>query len=67
MTCQTNHEQSEGKAWGGLLFLAMAMGLLLFGLAGPIEYWQARAYLGVYFGGPLLILLYLMKRDPALL
>src|SRR5262249_47635749 len=57
----------KARAWRGLLFLAMAMGLLLFGLAGTIEYWQAWAYLGVYFGGSLLILLYLMKRDPALL
>ena len=57
----------KARAWRGLLFLAMAMGLLLFGLAGTIEYWQAWAYVGIYFGGSLLILLYLMKRDPALL
>src|SRR5262245_6949081 len=57
----------KARAWRGLLFLAMAMGLLLFGLAGTIEYWQAGAYLGVYFGGSLLNLLYLMKRDRALL
>src|SRR5262249_18009925 len=57
----------KATAWSGLLFLAMATGLLLFGLAGTIEYWQAWACLGVYFGGSLLILLYFMKRDPALL
>src|SRR5215813_6875915 len=57
----------KARAWRGLLFLAMAMGLLLFGLAGTIEYWQAWAYLGVYFGGSLLILLYLLQADPALL
>ena len=57
----------KARAWRGLLFLAMVMGLLLFGLAGTIEYWQAWGYLGVYFGGSLLILLYLMQADPALL
>src|SRR5262245_53108682 len=57
----------KARAWRGLLFLAITMGLLLFGFAGTIDYWQAWAYLGVYFGGSLLILLYLMNRDPALL
>jgi protein-S-isoprenylcysteine O-methyltransferase Ste14 len=57
----------KARAWRGLLFLAMVMGLLLFGLAGTIEYWQAWAYLGVYFGGSLLILLYLLQADPVLL
>src|SRR5262245_7003196 len=57
----------KARAWRGLLFLAMIMGLLLFGLAGTIQYWQAWAYLGVYLGGSLLILLYLLQADPALL
>ena len=57
----------KARAWRGFLFLAMVMGLLLFGLAGTIEYWQAWAYLGVYFGGSLLILLYLLRADPVLL
>src|SRR5262245_61004487 len=57
----------KARAWRGLLFLAMAMGLVLFSVAGTIEYWQAWAYLAVYFAGSVLILLDLMKRDPALL
>src|SRR5215467_10494897 len=67
MTYQWIMSNVKARAWRGLLFLAMAMGLLLFGIAGTIEYWQAWAYLGVYFCGSLLILLYLMKTDPALL
>jgi len=55
------------KAWLGLVFLALAMGLLLFLSAGTVQYWQAWTYLAVYFAASLLITLYLMKRDPALL
>jgi protein-S-isoprenylcysteine O-methyltransferase Ste14 len=55
------------KAWLGLVFLAIVMGLLLFLLAGTAQYWQAWGYLVVFFGASLLITLYLMKKDPALL
>jgi protein-S-isoprenylcysteine O-methyltransferase Ste14 len=55
------------KAWLGLNFLAIAMGLLLFGPAGTLHYWQAWAYLVIFFGASFLITLYLMKNDPALL
>ena len=55
------------KTWLGFLFLAVAMGILLFVPAGTIRYWQAWVYLGVFFGASLLITLYLMKHDPALL
>jgi len=55
------------KAWLGFLFLAMAMGLLLFVPAGTIDYWQAWVFLAVYFTGSLFVILYLMKQDPALL
>jgi protein-S-isoprenylcysteine O-methyltransferase Ste14 len=43
------------------------MGLLLFVPAGTVHYWQAWIYIGLYFGASLLITLYLMKKDPALL
>jgi protein-S-isoprenylcysteine O-methyltransferase Ste14 len=43
------------------------MGLLLFVPAGTARYWQAWIYLAVFFGSSLLITLYLMKKDPALL
>ncbi|SPF31430.1 conserved membrane hypothetical protein [Syntrophobacter sp. SbD1] len=55
------------KAWLGLVFLAIVMGLLLFATAGTARYWQAWGYLAVFFGASLLITLYLMKNDPALL
>jgi protein-S-isoprenylcysteine O-methyltransferase Ste14 len=51
----------------GFAFLAIVMGLLLFIPAGTVRYWQAWVYLAVYFGTALLITLYLMKKDPALL
>jgi protein-S-isoprenylcysteine O-methyltransferase Ste14 len=55
------------RAWLGLICLAVIMGLLLFLAAGTVRYWQAWLYLGVFFGVSVLITLYLMKRDPALL
>lgn len=55
------------KAWLGLVFLATIMGLLLFLIAGTARYWQAWGYLAVFFGASVLITLYLIKKDPALL
>jgi hypothetical protein len=55
------------KAWLVVLFLAVAMGLLLFVPARTIDYWQAWLFLAVYFTGSLFVSLYLMKQDPALL
>ena len=46
------------KPWLGFLFLAVAMGLLLFVLARTIDYWQAWLFLAVYFTGSLFISLY---------
>ena len=55
------------KAWLGIGFLAIAMGLLLFLPAGTAQYWQAWVFLAVFFGASLLITVYLMKKDTALL
>jgi protein-S-isoprenylcysteine O-methyltransferase Ste14 len=55
------------KAWLGLFFLALVMGLLLFVSAGTFYYVQAWGYLAVFFGASILITLYLSKYDPALL
>jgi protein-S-isoprenylcysteine O-methyltransferase Ste14 len=57
----------QQRAWLGLVFLAMVMGLLLFVPAGTIGYWQAWIFLTVFFGTSLLITIYLMKKNPALL
>ncbi|HKA45341.1 MAG TPA: isoprenylcysteine carboxylmethyltransferase family protein [Burkholderiales bacterium] len=57
----------DAKALFALAVLGMVMGLLLFVPAGTVHYWQAWAYLSVFMGASLLITLYLMKHDPALL
>jgi protein-S-isoprenylcysteine O-methyltransferase Ste14 len=55
------------RALLGLIFTTAVMGLLLFSFAGTVQYWEAWAYLGVFFSASFLITLYLMKKDPALL
>jgi protein-S-isoprenylcysteine O-methyltransferase Ste14 len=55
------------KAWLGLIFVSLAIGLLLFITAGTIYYWQAWIYLAFFFGFSFFITLYLMRKDPALL
>ena len=55
------------QAWIRLAALAVVMGLVLFLPAGTTRYWQAWAYLAVFFGASFLITLYLIKNDPALL
>src|SRR5262249_36629698 len=55
------------KAWLGLVFLATIMGLLLFLISGTTRYWQALGYLAIFFGASILITLYLIKKDQALL
>ena len=47
--------------------LAIVMALVLFGGAGTVRYTEAWIYLGIFFTASLLITLYLMKHDPALL
>jgi protein-S-isoprenylcysteine O-methyltransferase Ste14 len=55
------------KAFGGLLFLLLAMAALLFIPAWTLDFWQAWTFLAVYFASSLAITLYLMKKDPKLL
>jgi protein-S-isoprenylcysteine O-methyltransferase Ste14 len=55
------------RAWLGILFLAVIMGLLVFLPAGTVRYWQAWVYLVIFFGTSVLITLHLLKKDPALL
>ena len=55
------------KAFGGLFFLLLVMGALLFVPAGTLNYWQAGAFLAVFGASALAITLYLMKKDPKLL
>jgi protein-S-isoprenylcysteine O-methyltransferase Ste14 len=55
------------KAWVALGFTALVMGGLLFITAGTARYWQAWAFLTVFFSAATAHTLYLMKHDPALL
>jgi protein-S-isoprenylcysteine O-methyltransferase Ste14 len=57
----------DAKAWLGFACLAAVVALLLFVPAGTPRYWQAWAYLAVFFGASGVITRYLMKNDPALL
>lgn len=57
----------NAKAWFGIAWLAVAMSLILFLSAWTIDYWQAWVYLGIFLGSSILITVYLMKNDPALL
>ena len=49
------------------LALLAGMGALLFPLAGTVDYWQAWLFLAVWGFASLLVGLYLVARDPALL
>jgi protein-S-isoprenylcysteine O-methyltransferase Ste14 len=55
------------RAWLSLAVLAAIMGLLLFGCAGSLRYWQAWIYLLLFFGLSAAITFDLLRRDPALL
>jgi protein-S-isoprenylcysteine O-methyltransferase Ste14 len=55
------------KAFGGLLFLLLVMAALLFIPSWTLDYWQAWAFLAVFFSSALAITAYLMKKDPQLL
>jgi protein-S-isoprenylcysteine O-methyltransferase Ste14 len=57
----------NSRAWLAIAVLAVVMGLLLFVSAGAVRYWQAWAYLSIFVGASVLITLYLMRKDPALL
>jgi protein-S-isoprenylcysteine O-methyltransferase Ste14 len=55
------------KAFGGLLNLTICLGLLIFGAAWTLNYWQGWVFIAAFMGSSLAITLYLMKADPRLL
>jgi protein-S-isoprenylcysteine O-methyltransferase Ste14 len=55
------------KAFGGMIFLALMLGLALLLPAGSICYWQAWVYLVNFFASTTAITVYLAKNDTALL
>ena len=60
-------KNTTGKAFGGLVFVLLAMAALLFLPAWTLNYWQAWVLLAVFGGSALATTLYLMKHDPELL
>src|ERR1039457_5710365 len=55
------------KAFGGLFFLLIVMGTLIFLPAWTLDYWQAWNFLAVFGASALEVTLYLMKKYPKLL
>lgn len=60
-------ENTIRKAWGGLVFIVIVLGFLLFLPAGTFFYWQAWIYLVVLALSIVGITIYLIIKDPALL
>lgn len=54
------------KALFQITVLVVICGLVLFGVAGSMRYWQGWLYLTIFTLTSLLITLYLIKKDPAL-
>lgn len=50
-----------------LIAAPIAMGLILFGPAGTLDYWQAWAYMAILLGPVCFVILYFLKKDPAFL
>ncbi len=55
------------KALGSLFIMFLVLASILFLGAWTLRYWQAWAYLAVFFAASALITFYLAKHDPALL
>jgi protein-S-isoprenylcysteine O-methyltransferase Ste14 len=55
------------KAFGGLFFLVIVLGVTLFLPAKTFQYWQAWVYIAVFAIASAAITIYLMKKDTALL
>lgn len=57
----------DRRAWLGLAFLLVVMGLVLFVPAGTVRFWQAWVYLGLFGASVAAITMYLVRHDRALL
>ena len=55
------------KTWLRLATVVVVIGLLLFLPANTVDYWQAWFYLTFVFSASILMTIYLMRKDPALL
>lgn len=57
----------SGKLLSSLVGLIVVMALLIFVPAGTLGYWQAWLFLACYFAASLVVSVWLMRNDPALL
>jgi protein-S-isoprenylcysteine O-methyltransferase Ste14 len=57
----------RARAWLALAIVIGLMGLLLFVPAGTVDYWQAWELLVLFAGGSVLVTLFIIRNDPALL
>jgi protein-S-isoprenylcysteine O-methyltransferase Ste14 len=57
----------DARAWLALAVVTGVMCALLFGAAGTLRYWQAWAYVLLFFAASVLTTVYLIRNDPALL
>lgn len=55
------------RAFAGLAFLLVLLALAIFGVAGTLDYWQGWLFLATFGTATLLVTLYLMVKDRALL
>jgi protein-S-isoprenylcysteine O-methyltransferase Ste14 len=55
------------KTLASLIGLIVVMGALIFGAAGTFDYWQGWAFLASYFSASLVVSVWLVRYDPALL
>jgi protein-S-isoprenylcysteine O-methyltransferase Ste14 len=55
------------KMVASLLVLILVMGVLIFAAAGTFDYWQSWLFLACYFLASLMMSLWLLRNDPALL
>ena len=55
------------KLLASLAGLILVMGAMIFAAAGSFDYWQAWLFLTCYFAASLMVSLWLMRNDPALL
>jgi protein-S-isoprenylcysteine O-methyltransferase Ste14 len=55
------------KTFFSLVILIIAIGLLIFGAAGTIDYWQGWLFLASYFAASVVASIWLIRNDPALL
>jgi protein-S-isoprenylcysteine O-methyltransferase Ste14 len=60
-------EHLGARAFGSLVIVIAVMAGILFGTAGTLDYWQGWIFLASYSVASLVLTLYMLRNDPALL